>query len=178
MKILNIPNSITILRFLILSPLTVFLFLEGKPIAGFFSGLSFLLSDVIDGYLARKLNQATRLGAILDTAFDHAFMLILALTFLYIGLINFLVFFFLLINRLTRLVFLFLFKKTGAPYYHNKKSMKFMGAIIMVLLFTLPITDLFVSHDFLQVSIITITLISQFFIVILGYRELKKLKHA
>ncbi|OPJ62855.1 CDP-alcohol phosphatidyltransferase family protein [Clostridium oryzae] len=67
----NIPNIISILRILlsatlfVLKPLTL-LFLLIYSICGF--------SDIIDGYIARKTNSASRFGSILDSIADIIFM--------------------------------------------------------------------------------------------------------
>jgi cardiolipin synthase (CMP-forming) len=65
----TIPNALTIARIL-LTPLFVVLFLDGKHTAAL--GMFFLagLSDALDGLLARLLNQRSALGALLDPLAD------------------------------------------------------------------------------------------------------------
>jgi cardiolipin synthase len=70
---LNIPNIITLGRLLIV-PVIIVLMLDSRY------GLSFLLfavaglSDGIDGFIAKRFNQATRLGAYLDPIADKALL--------------------------------------------------------------------------------------------------------
>ncbi|HTP38314.1 MAG TPA: CDP-diacylglycerol--glycerol-3-phosphate 3-phosphatidyltransferase [Steroidobacteraceae bacterium] len=74
--IFNLPNSLTWLRILAI-PLVVVLFLVGlrepSNLAGQFAAIVFALAaitDSLDGYLARRLGQITRLGAFLDPVAD------------------------------------------------------------------------------------------------------------
>lgn len=69
---MNIPNSITIFR-IILIPIIVVLMLTNIPYGGILGATIFLfaaLTDSLDGYLARKWKQTTKLGAILDPVAD------------------------------------------------------------------------------------------------------------
>lgn len=69
MKLKNIPNLLSLLR-LLLVPVFVFLFLDGKTTAAaivfIFSGFT----DVLDGYIARKYNCISNLGKVLDPLAD------------------------------------------------------------------------------------------------------------
>lgn len=69
---MNIPNSITIFR-IILIPIIVVLMLTNIPYGSALAVIIFLfaaLTDSLDGYLARKWKQTTKLGAILDPLAD------------------------------------------------------------------------------------------------------------
>ena len=68
-EILNIPNIITLCR-LILVPMCVYLILESRLTAALFVFALAGVSDGIDGFLARYLNQKTALGAFLDPLAD------------------------------------------------------------------------------------------------------------
>ncbi len=70
-----LPNLITVLR--LLCALTLFFTI---PFTGLF-WLFYLLggfSDIIDGWLARKLKATSRIGALLDSLADLLFLLVLA----------------------------------------------------------------------------------------------------
>jgi len=62
---MTIPNMITSCR-LVLAPFLILVALSGNKTFFSFLFLFLLASDAIDGYLARKLNQITALGAKLD----------------------------------------------------------------------------------------------------------------
>jgi CDP-diacylglycerol--glycerol-3-phosphate 3-phosphatidyltransferase len=69
---MNIPNSITVFR-IILIPIFVVLMLTRIPYGSTIGAAIFLfaaLTDSLDGYLARKWKQTTKLGAILDPLAD------------------------------------------------------------------------------------------------------------
>jgi len=69
--LVTVPNLLSGLR-LVLVPVLLYLAWTGRP-TGFLITLSAsLLSDLFDGYLARRLGQATQLGTLLDSYGDFA----------------------------------------------------------------------------------------------------------
>jgi cardiolipin synthase len=66
---LNVPNCITFFR-LALVPVFVWLFLSGSPDRALGCFMLAAFSDALDGFLARLLNQRTKLGGILDPIAD------------------------------------------------------------------------------------------------------------
>ena len=74
---LNVPNAITLGR-IALIPLFVVMAHESGPWWRFFTALVFLaaaLTDLLDGYLARRMNEVTALGKLLDPVADKLLML-------------------------------------------------------------------------------------------------------
>jgi CDP-diacylglycerol--glycerol-3-phosphate 3-phosphatidyltransferase len=74
---LNVPNTVTLGR-IALIPLFVVLAYEPGPWRSFFAGLVFLaaaLTDLLDGYLARRMNEVTALGKLLDPVADKLLMI-------------------------------------------------------------------------------------------------------
>lgn len=67
--ILNLPTILTILRILAIPLVVVFFYLDMPLTASTIFGLAGL-TDLIDGYLARKYNQESRFGAFLDPVAD------------------------------------------------------------------------------------------------------------
>jgi len=80
----NIPNILTVFR-LIAAPMVPVMFLYfNRPYADWFALALFLgagLTDFFDGYLARKWNQVTKFGRMLDPIADKA-MVVIALAVL------------------------------------------------------------------------------------------------
>jgi cardiolipin synthase len=74
-RVLTIPNILSILR-LFLLPVFLWLVL-GPELDGLAAGvLMFMgISDYLDGYVARRWNQASRLGAVLDPVADRLYIL-------------------------------------------------------------------------------------------------------
>ncbi len=82
---LNWASRITILRILLIGPFVIFMLKINAPSISetghtairhiaFLLFLVMAFSDVLDGYLARRKNQATRLGAFLDPMADKLLM--------------------------------------------------------------------------------------------------------
>ena len=68
----NLPNTLTVSRILVI-PLFVFLFSSPTPERSVAAALVFLvaaLTDLLDGYLARRRGQITNLGKLLDPVAD------------------------------------------------------------------------------------------------------------
>jgi len=71
----NIPNLITIFRILLIFPIIVFLEINFKSFVCFFIIIGGI-SDFADGFIAKKYNLKTSLGATLDPLADKIFILI------------------------------------------------------------------------------------------------------
>lgn len=71
---MNIPNMLTLSRFFLI-PLYLFVFFEGYIKTAFIIMVLAGLTDILDGYLARKKGQVTPLGAMLDPLADKTMMI-------------------------------------------------------------------------------------------------------
>ena len=102
LKHLNVPNILTIFR-LSSIPTALFLFLSyDNPLLGVFIIILLtiiFLTDLLDGTIARKLNEITRIGRYMDSISDYLIIFTTAIVFFLSGLIP-LWFFVLLIFRL------------------------------------------------------------------------------
>ena len=70
----TIPNVLTIIRMLLI-PVFVVLFFKGQKIAALCVFCAASLTDMLDGYLARKLNQITDFGKLFDPLADKLMVL-------------------------------------------------------------------------------------------------------
>ncbi len=70
----NVPNTITVARVVLALVALGILWLDGDTIKWVSFGLTIIViwADGLDGYFARKLNQASKFGGILDIAGDRA----------------------------------------------------------------------------------------------------------
>lgn len=80
---MNVPNTLTLLRILLIPILVVVFYLpvSWARLAACAVFVGAALTDLLDGYLARRLNQTSRLGAFLDPVADKL-MVIVALVLL------------------------------------------------------------------------------------------------
>ena len=84
--VLTAPNLITFAR-LLLVPVMVWLLLEGNFGTALVVFVSAAVSDVVDGYLARRLHQQSYVGAVLDPAADKLMVLCTAVTLTWLKLL-------------------------------------------------------------------------------------------
>ncbi|MGH8004901.1 MAG: CDP-alcohol phosphatidyltransferase family protein, partial [Limisphaerales bacterium] len=70
--VVNLPNLLSVARLGLLPVFLLLLTVESSTarLWAYFLGVFGLLSDVLDGYLARRLNQVTEFGKILDPISD------------------------------------------------------------------------------------------------------------
>lgn len=66
---LNLPNLITLARLMVV-PLAVWLILAGRDGVAFWIFVAAGFSDALDGFIAKRFNRRTRLGALLDPIAD------------------------------------------------------------------------------------------------------------
>ncbi len=83
-KIWNIPNILSMFRILLTIPIAFALWHEENVIAVLIAFLS-SITDNLDGYIARRFNQITELGKILDPLSDKLFIGVIAVILLIQG---------------------------------------------------------------------------------------------
>ncbi len=74
MFVLNIPNILTIIR-IVLIPVFITLYWKGMAAMAFAVYVAACLTDAADGYLARRLNQVTAFGKLMDPLADKLMQL-------------------------------------------------------------------------------------------------------
>jgi len=84
--VMNIPNSITILRVMLVPVLAHFL-LHGNYSAAIWVLLGAGISDALDGFIARRFNQLTYLGSVLDPLADKTLIIVSACVLAWLGLL-------------------------------------------------------------------------------------------
>jgi cardiolipin synthase len=70
---LNLPNIITLGRLLSV-PLAIWLILSGEYWAAFWTFVLAGISDAVDGFIAKRFNMRTQIGALLDPVADKALL--------------------------------------------------------------------------------------------------------
>jgi cardiolipin synthase len=80
----NVPNLISLLR-LAAVPLVVWMIATGRLTGAFWIFVAAGVSDAVDGWLARVLNQRTRLGAYLDPLADKMLLVCVFVTLGQVG---------------------------------------------------------------------------------------------
>ncbi|MBO4392616.1 MAG: CDP-alcohol phosphatidyltransferase family protein, partial [Clostridia bacterium] len=70
---MTVPNIITIIRIILVPVFCILYFTPGLRWAAFTVLVVSGISDVLDGIIARKFNQVSRLGKVLDPVADKLF---------------------------------------------------------------------------------------------------------
>ncbi|MCZ8514850.1 CDP-alcohol phosphatidyltransferase family protein [Paenibacillus filicis] len=83
----NVPNVLTLCRF-ILIPVYLTVFEAGHMKSAFFVLLAAGLTDVLDGYIARKRKLVTQLGSMLDPLADKTMMIAVILSLVFSHMIS------------------------------------------------------------------------------------------
>jgi cardiolipin synthase (CMP-forming) len=76
---LNLPNLISLGR-LLLVPVAIWLIISGGYGAAFWVLVAAGISDALDGFIAKRFDQRTRIGALLDPAADKAMLVSIYVT--------------------------------------------------------------------------------------------------
>lgn len=103
---MNIPNIITIFR-IILIPIFLLVFHSNMENRVLYSGLIFLvsgISDILDGYIARKYDLGTKLGAVLDPFADKLMSFAVLISFTLSGLIPYWILMLILIKEVIMII--------------------------------------------------------------------------
>lgn len=85
-RILTVPNAMSFARLLIL-PFVYIELANGRLLRGLLVGIAFGATDFLDGYVARRFDQVTRLGQLLDPLSDRLFIMTIAVALVVAGLL-------------------------------------------------------------------------------------------
>jgi cardiolipin synthase len=96
-RVLTIPNLISVFR-IVLVPFYVIFLLKGWFIWALVLLIVASLSDYLDGYLARKLQQFSKVGALIDPVADRLLIIVSGICFWFKGIVP-LWFFLLVVGR-------------------------------------------------------------------------------
>lgn len=138
-KIFNIPNALSFYRILVF-PLILFFLLTGKEeLFSIFLCIN-LITDVLDGFIARTFNMVTKLGARLDSLGDYG-TYILAFTGIFIfksadieqnGLILYI---FIGLFFLSQIIFFIRFGSFSSLHLYSFKTTGYLQGILFFLWF-------------------------------------------
>lgn len=136
----NIPNTLTIVRF-ILIPFIVYFILTGQYISGFIILTISGLTDVLDGFIARKFNFITNFGKLIDPLADKTTQIAVLASLTFKGIIPLWI---LLIVFLKEFIMI-----SGASFLYGKKlvvSSRWYGKLATVLFYVAIVCSLFIEY--------------------------------
>lgn len=142
----TIPNIISVIRIILVGLFCVF-YLTDRPNIAFFILISSGFSDLLDGYIARKYNQVSDFGKVLDPVADKLFQMSTIFCFWLMHKIELWILFLLIAKELFMAVGGMVFyrkEKTviAAKWYGKLASVLFFAAFMVVMVFScFPIVD-------------------------------------
>lgn len=86
-RVFTIPNVISFLRLVVLLPVTMWLIGSGRPGWALLSMIALGMTDWLDGFLARQLNQVSELGRQMDPVTDRLSIVLISLALVFSGLL-------------------------------------------------------------------------------------------
>lgn len=157
---LNISNSLSILRIFLIIPMSIALINENLLLALFIAILAYT-SDLLDGYFARKLNQVTELGKMLDPLADKLLLAAVVIILLFQSKIP-LWFGIVLIGRDLLIIIGGLIVKNKIKYVPSsniigKLTIAIIGVTIVGIVFKIPYFDIYgpiISTIFVFISLL------------------------
>lgn len=136
---MNVPNILTAFRFILIGVFYYFFEVLGNPIAAAIVYLIASLTDILDGYLARKWNQITTFGKLMDPLADKL-LLIVALYCLTInGYLPWFILAFILIKELIMIIAAAVLYKKNVVVYSK------MGGKIATFIFSIAVILMVIS---------------------------------
>ena len=136
----NIPNALTIVRFIII-PFIVYFIITGQYIAGFVMLTISGLTDVLDGFIARKFNFITNFGKLIDPLADKATQVSVLASLTFKGIVPLWI---LLIVFIKEFIMV-----SGASFLYGKKlvvSSRWYGKLATVLFYVAIVASLFIEY--------------------------------
>ena len=158
---MTISNIITVSR-LVLLPFIIYFLLTGQRLVAFLIMLVSLLSDGLDGYLARRLHQESRLGRFLDPLCDKIFLAAVLITLLYIGAVPLWIVLVIVLRDFLILLGSYILLKSKAVVEPSNTFGKITGFIFgaMILAFTIGWTLVGTIFMYLSIPVMIIAFIS------------------
>lgn len=153
-----IPSSITILR-VIIAPIFFYSLINNLLIYSLALFLVAILTDAIDGYLARKYNATSSIGAYLDVTADFILVLAGFLAFVYMGVYPYwilIIIVFMFIQFLVTSKFQILIYDPLGKYY---------GSFLFLMIFI----NIFSTNSFLNLILIIILVSYSFLSIIIRF---------
>ena len=130
MKVKYIPNIITLTRIIgsiyiiLLKPLSIMFFIIYSLC---------IISDILDGYIARKTNTCTKFGELLDSFADAIFFIIVLVKFLlFERLENYIIYWLIAICSIKALSLIVGFIKYKSVAFLHTYANKFTGGVILI----------------------------------------------
>lgn len=141
-----IPNTITFIRLIVVCPFIYYL-LVGNYLVAFYIFFASGFSDGLDGFLARRFNWGTQLGAFIDPLADKLMLLASFISLTYLGKLSLWVTGLVLVRDAVIMagiggLFYLHEKVCFEPTFISKWNTVFQGLLIFLLLFELAYWDL------------------------------------
>jgi cardiolipin synthase len=146
---MTVPNIISVIRILLVPVFCILYFTPGLRWAAFIVLVASGVSDVLDGIIARKFNQVSRFGKVIDPIADKLFQLSTVICITIDGVVGW----WLLALMIAKDLFMLI---GGSIFYHKTHAViasKWYGKLTSVLLFSTFVISFFLSFMGVESSI-------------------------
>ncbi len=136
----NVPNILTIIRF-ILIPFIVYFILVGEYISAFITLTISGITDILDGFIARRFNFITNFGKLVDPLADKSTQVAVLASLTFKGMIPLWILLIIFIKEIVMV--------SGASFLYGKKlvvSSKWYGKLATVLFYIAIVSSLFIEY--------------------------------
>lgn len=136
----HIPNALTILRFILIPFIIIFLFQE-KYVETFIFLTASGITDILDGFIARKFNFITNFGKLIDPLADKTTQISILVTLALKGIIPFWMLVIIFVKEL--------FMVSGASFLYGKElvvSSKWYGKLSTVMFYLAIVSSIAIRY--------------------------------
>lgn len=173
---MNIPNMLTILRILLI-PVYLYFFYSNLENNILFAGIVFIaagISDVLDGYIARKYDMSTKLGVMLDPIADKLMTFTILISFTTKGIIPLWILSALGIKEIMMILggatlYLFKGKQTVSSNKYGKIATLSFYAATLSIVFKLP--EIFSTSLFFLTVLLNVIAFLNYLIIFIELRD-------
>lgn len=173
---MNIPNMLTILRILLI-PVYLYFFYSNLENNILFAGIVFIvagISDVLDGYIARKYDMSTKLGVMLDPIADKLMTFTILISFTTKGIIPLWILVALGIKEIMMILggatlYLFKGKQTVSSNKYGKIATLSFYAATLSIVFKLP--EIFSTSLFFLTVLLNVIAFLNYLIIFIKLRD-------
>ena len=149
MNLSFLPNLITLIRVILLVPLSIYLIQEEYTLA-FYLFMIAGFSDALDGFLAKRFAWVSRFGAILDPLADKALLVVTLALLTYQEKISWILFILVVLRDIYIVAGAYTYHKLIGPYEMHPSRLSKFNTFVQLLM----VTSVLASLEFIKLPLL------------------------